>query len=157
MMLSNKLAAICLVAALTALTAGPASASPPKPPPRAEGSGIFVPLLLLGSRAAFVAATRVASRQGARVLARKGVRGSARRYIIRSGARAKAHGRRWFRLVFGSRFARRRTFKRAMQDCSWAGGAVLIFTLSTEKALQACGGAAVLSLKGRNVRAPRRR
>jgi len=156
-MLLKKLAAICLVAALTAATAGPASASASKPPPRAHASGIFAPLLILGSRAAFVAATRVASRRGARALARKGVRGPARRYMMRSGARAKAYGRRWFKVVFGSRFARRRTFKRAMQDCSWAGGAVLIFTLSTEKALQACGGAAVLSLKGRNVRVAKRR
>ena len=93
-MLLKKLAAICLVAALTAATAGPASASTSKSPPRAQASGIFVPLLILGSRAAFVAATRVASRQGARALARKGVRGLARRYMIRSGARAKAYGRR---------------------------------------------------------------
>ncbi|MDQ3721039.1 MAG: hypothetical protein M3350_09715 [Actinomycetota bacterium] len=153
----KKLAAICLISALPAVMAGPASASPSKPPPRAQASAIFIPLVILGTRAAFVAATRVASRQGARVLARRGVGGRARRYMIRSGTRAKAYGRRWFKLAFGSRLARRRTFKRAMQDCSWAGGAVLIFTLSTEKALQACGGAAVLSLKGKQVRVRKRR
>ncbi len=156
-MLSKKVAAICLVAVLTAVTAGPAAAATAKPPRRAQASGIFVPLLILGTRAAFVAATRVASRQGARALAQRGVRGAARRYMLRSATRAKRYGRRWFKLAFGSRLARRRTFMRAMQDCSWAGGAVLVFTLSTEKALQACGGAAVLSLKGKEVRVPKRR